>query len=562
MQNPCVAEKCAKPAGLRRLSYFKWLILGLLLLLLLLLRGCSFNGINGIKAPSITSPMQGAVEAGTIHLTGTAASNSTIEILQNGEGVGNTTVDAEGNWTIDRSLSEPGDYEFIAQAIDADGKAAASSEKLSLIIPAPIIAAVTPMISLPATGDVQAGAIAFSGKGTPDSEIELLQDDKRLEKVTVDSEGNWVHNVTLSEVGTYHFVAQTLAADSATDGNEVLASSKHTLTIAPQIITPVIGSPDSGEVEAGMVELTGTAAPNSTVELLQNDKAISKVSVDSDGNWKNSVELAASGNYRFITNAISDSGEVTASSNAISLTIPAAVVAIIPPVISSPSNGDVEPATFNISGTANSDSTLELLRNNSVIAKVEVNSEGHWQTETALTDVGEYTYMTQTIASEGNEGREVMQSNRLVLTIVSQDQDADGVSDKNDLCPNTATGVTVDKLGCIETKSIVLKGVNFETNSAQLTRKSLSILDKVVGSLSNVKGMKLDISGHTDSDGNKDNNLRLSHRRAEVVLGYLRKHGVDTSGMSAKGYGESKPIAKNSTAEDKAKNRRVELNRK
>ncbi|NOZ89921.1 MAG: OmpA family protein, partial [Epsilonproteobacteria bacterium] len=68
------------------------------------------------------------------------------------------------------------------------------------------------------------------------------------------------------------------------------------------------------------------------------------------------------------------------------------------------------------------------------------------------------------------------------------------------------------------------------------------------------------IAGHTDSDGNEAYNQRLSENRANAVKQYLINHGVNASRLEAIGYGETQPIADNSTKEGKEKNRRIEFN--
>ncbi|MCB1800869.1 MAG: OmpA family protein [Gammaproteobacteria bacterium] len=141
------------------------------------------------------------------------------------------------------------------------------------------------------------------------------------------------------------------------------------------------------------------------------------------------------------------------------------------------------------------------------------------------------------------------------------DGDSDGVADGNDLCPDTAAGVAVDALGCDDGARIVLRGVNFKTDSAELTSESLSILDGVSQTLSAHPEIKVMVAGHTDSDGEDAYNKDLSQRRAQSVVDYLAENGVDRNNMIAKGYGEERPIASNDTAEGKAENRRVELDR-
>jgi outer membrane protein OmpA-like peptidoglycan-associated protein len=69
----------------------------------------------------------------------------------------------------------------------------------------------------------------------------------------------------------------------------------------------------------------------------------------------------------------------------------------------------------------------------------------------------------------------------------------------------------------------------------------------------------LEIQGHSDNTGNKDLNLKLSQQRADNIIKYLVENGINASQLIAKGYGDSMPVASNTTAEGKSKNRRVEM---
>jgi outer membrane protein OmpA-like peptidoglycan-associated protein len=110
-------------------------------------------------------------------------------------------------------------------------------------------------------------------------------------------------------------------------------------------------------------------------------------------------------------------------------------------------------------------------------------------------------------------------------------------------------------------KPVVLRGVNFEFDKAVLTAESSQILDRVAASLIAHPEVKVEVAGHTDSDGSAAYNLKLSDRRAKAVRDYLIKKGVPASQLTAHGYGESQPIADNKTVEGRAENRRVELKR-
>ncbi|WP_177418260.1 OmpA family protein [endosymbiont of Lamellibrachia barhami] len=145
---------------------------------------------------------------------------------------------------------------------------------------------------------------------------------------------------------------------------------------------------------------------------------------------------------------------------------------------------------------------------------------------------------------------------------VVTDSDADGVLDSVDMCLDSTAGATVDALGCEKNAAIVLRGVNFKTNSDELTDDSAEILDRVAATLVANPDIAVEVSGHTDSDGDAVYNKDLSRRRAETVMAYLVINGVSADNLSAMGYGEENPMVGNDSSEGKAQNRRVELSRK
>ena len=82
---------------------------------------------------------------------------------------------------------------------------------------------------------------------------------------------------------------------------------------------------------------------------------------------------------------------------------------------------------------------------------------------------------------------------------------------------------------------------------------------EIVKLLKGYPDLRIEIQGHTDSQGRKDYNLKLSERRAQTVKSFLIIYGIDASRMTTKGYGPDKPVASNETDEGRALNRRVEL---
>jgi OOP family OmpA-OmpF porin len=104
-----------------------------------------------------------------------------------------------------------------------------------------------------------------------------------------------------------------------------------------------------------------------------------------------------------------------------------------------------------------------------------------------------------------------------------------------------------------------LQRIQFQLGSDVIVRESFSTLDEIVQALKDAPTMTLEIQGHTDSQGAMEYNVTLSQKRAESVMSYLVHHGIDRTRLTAKGYGPSRPIDTNDTAEGRANNRRIEL---
>jgi len=108
-------------------------------------------------------------------------------------------------------------------------------------------------------------------------------------------------------------------------------------------------------------------------------------------------------------------------------------------------------------------------------------------------------------------------------------------------------------------KTFTLKNVFFETGFSTLRKESFPALNELVDALKSKPALIVEIAGHTDNVGTSESNLKLSADRANSVRDYLIKHGIDAKRVFARGYGETQPVADNSTAEGRQKNRRTEI---
>lgn len=134
------------------------------------------------------------------------------------------------------------------------------------------------------------------------------------------------------------------------------------------------------------------------------------------------------------------------------------------------------------------------------------------------------------------------------------DKDLDGVANKDDKCPDTPFGASVDYRGCW-----AIYDVQFDSGKADIKPEYNDLLDEIAAVMNVNPGIKIVIEGHTDSEGDDSSNMQLSQQRANAVMNYLVNAEVDAFRLRAIGKGESEPIGDNSTAEGKAQNRRIEF---
>ncbi len=159
------------------------------------------------------------------------------------------------------------------------------------------------------------------------------------------------------------------------------------------------------------------------------------------------------------------------------------------------------------------------------------------------------------------------------------DTDADGIADPLDSCPNVKGPASnhgcpvVEKIEVKKEEPVkatltkqeeevlnkVFKNLEFETGKSVIRQTSYSSLNELAELMKKKPSFKLLIEGHTDNVGSAASNMKLSENRANAVKLYLTEKGVDAARITSKGYGLTKPIASNKTAEGRQKNRRVEF---
>jgi outer membrane protein OmpA-like peptidoglycan-associated protein len=104
-----------------------------------------------------------------------------------------------------------------------------------------------------------------------------------------------------------------------------------------------------------------------------------------------------------------------------------------------------------------------------------------------------------------------------------------------------------------------LKGIRFLPESVEILPESVAAIDNAAIALTAVRGVKVEIAGHTDNIGDEAENVRLSQQRAEVIRDYLISRGVRAEMLTAVGYGGARPIADNSLDDGRFANRRIDF---
>ena len=121
------------------------------------------------------------------------------------------------------------------------------------------------------------------------------------------------------------------------------------------------------------------------------------------------------------------------------------------------------------------------------------------------------------------------------------------------------TAFTADE--CLNRFEVLSKtgAIYFREGSARLDNASKPLLDEVVAVVGKCPQLKVEVAGHTDSDGSDQDNLKLSERRAKSVMEFIHAAGIPSVQLTAVGYGESRPVVANDTEKNKALNRRIEF---
>nr|WP_027865049.1 OmpA family protein [Massilia alkalitolerans] len=123
---------------------------------------------------------------------------------------------------------------------------------------------------------------------------------------------------------------------------------------------------------------------------------------------------------------------------------------------------------------------------------------------------------------------------------------------------NNGLRVAVSEQGVLDA-ALANRIIEFESGKATLTESGMAVLDQMSAAMQKLRGVKVEVIGHTDNAGSRAGNLSLSQARAEAIKTYIVGKGIAADTIAVSGEGPDRPVADNRTPEGKARNRRIEF---
>ncbi|MGB1250230.1 MAG: hypothetical protein ACPG8W_06320, partial [Candidatus Promineifilaceae bacterium] len=348
---------------------------------------------------SIVGPMftaddvdQAADESGFVW-SGTGDPGSDVAIMLDGDEIGRTTVDDDGNWTYEGDTTglDAGDYELMAQMTDADGTVGGEAVAAAPISVVGAMSAFTAGAVAMADG---APSFTWSGTGDPGSDVAIMLDGDEIGRTTVDDNGDWTYegDTTELDAGDYELMAQMTDADGTVGGEAVAATP---LSVAGAMSAFTAGAVTMGDDNANFT-WSGVGTPGSEVVIMLDGEEIGRTTVDDDGNWAYEGDTAGldAGDHELMAQIIDADGTVGGELVA---ETPISVVGAMSAFTAGPVTMADDNANFTWSGTGTPGSEVVIMLGDEEIGRTTVDDNGDWTYKGALSDLdpGDYELSAQ-----------------------------------------------------------------------------------------------------------------------------------------------------------------------
>ncbi len=256
----------------------------------------SFSPDSGVAGDDLTN-------AAVLTLTGTAATNSTVEVFDGSTKLGTTTANGNGAWSYTTGTLSNGSHSFTAQAVDTAGNVSVPSATLSVTVDT-----VPPATPLIATDSISGNdSVSLSGTAQANTTVTVYDEQAELGTTLANASGVWAYTTGVLTAGTQAFTAT--ATDAA--GNVSAASTALSVTIDAPPAAPVIAA---DTVNGNTVTLAGASAADSTVtvyalhSLLSARVDLGTTQANAGGSWNFTTGALASGAYIFYATATNAAG--------------------------------------------------------------------------------------------------------------------------------------------------------------------------------------------------------------------------------------------------------------
>ena len=442
-------HRAKRPYWLGSLDRWNVLVAGVLVVLLIVLHAKGLSRAPQVAAPALPPPVAGtALLAGQPgFITGTAAPNAQVRVLDGDVPIGETTADAGGEWRIAVPALSPGTHTLISQELDANGNVVATSEPLTVTVSEPTsIAGKVPAIRLPAAGLKADTPLELEGTGTPGTTVQVYDGDQAVGETVVAPDGTWKITLPPLAPGAHSLVAKLLGAD----GSEQAASSPIELTVAdgqivvatPAVVAeataaagaatavpgagaPAIKLPAAGLKASEPLTLEGTGTPGSTVTVYDGDKVVGETTVAPDGTWQITLPPLALGAHSLVAKQVGADGKEQAASAPVELTVadgqivvatPAVVAeataaagaaTAVPgagaPAIKLPAAGLKASEPLTLEGTGTPGSTVTVYDGDKVVGETTVAPDGTWQITLPPLALGAHSLVAKQVGADGKE---------------------------------------------------------------------------------------------------------------------------------------------------------------
>jgi len=292
---------------------YHWLLV-FLSALSLFLAACD---VSEFTTPRLNLPSGGLKTSdGHLMLTGTGPSGYEVLAIIDGRLVGASQIGDDNTWSLEISLTEPGEQQLTLQTVSANGIVVGRAQTVMVIWTSAGVEAPPPTMNLPAGGaELEAGELVLTGTGVPGSDVQLVVDGQVAGTTEVGDDGTWSLEISLTEPGDHELTVQNLDASGAVVAEaeavtlslagpaepEEVPAPAAAAAVAPDLLFPA----DGADVLTGQLTLIGSGAPGSEVEILDGSVVLGTAEVGTDGEWRYTFEPKA-GAYQIAVRSVAD----------------------------------------------------------------------------------------------------------------------------------------------------------------------------------------------------------------------------------------------------------------